>query len=119
MRKIYTNTQTSTQAEVTLKIKGVSSTIKAVGDGGFDAIANAIKKITGANLKLKDYHVSIPPGDGTSSLVDTAIDWQHNKKTLKTRGIHTDQDIAATYAMLKAINQINVLKRFEKSNTKK
>ena len=115
LKKTYTTTKTSSYAEVTIKTNGNAITEKATGDGGFDAIANAIKKITGAKLKLKDYHVSIPPGDGTSSLVDIAIDWQHNKKTLNTRGIHTDQDIAATLAMLKAINQINALKTFEKT----
>ncbi len=114
MRKVYTNTKTSALAEVTLRIGGVTSTVKAAGGGGFDAIANAVKKITGAKIKLKDYHVGIPPGDGTSSLVDTAIDWQHNKRTLKTRGIHTDQDIAATLAMIKAVNQVDTFRRFEK-----
>ena len=96
-------------------MRGAASTVKARGAGGFDAIANAIKKITGAKIKLKDYHVGIPPGDGTSSLVDTAIDWQYNNGVLKTRGIHTDQDIAAAFAMIKAVNQVTALGKFEKT----
>ncbi len=114
LKKTYRNTKSRAEAEVTLETNSTTTTQKATGGGGFDAIANAVKKITGKTLKLKDYNVTIPPGDGTSSLVDTAIEWQHNKKTLKTRGIHTDQDIAATFAMLKAINHINILKKFEK-----
>ena len=115
MRKVYAGAKTSALAEVTLGSGEVSSTVKAVGDGGFDAIANAIKEITGAKIKLKDYHVGIPPGDGTSSLVDTAIEWQHNKRVLKTRGIHTDQDIAAAFAMINAVNQVNALRKFERT----
>lgn len=119
IKKTYTEKKSHAKAEVTLKTNSKTIKEKAIGGGGFDAIAKATRKMTSSDLKLKDYHVSIPPGDGTSSLVDTAIEWEYDKKTFKTRGIHTDQDIAATLAMLKAINQINILKKFEKKTIKK
>ncbi|MFH1432280.1 MAG: alpha-isopropylmalate synthase regulatory domain-containing protein [archaeon] len=114
LKKTYTEKTSHAEAEVTLKTNSSTYTETSHGDGGFDAIAKSIKKITGSELRLKDYHVTIPPGDGTSSLVDTAIEWEYGSESLKTRGIHTDQDIAATLAMLKAINHISMLKDFRK-----
>jgi len=116
VKKTCDNTTSLAEAQVTLESGDTAVTESSIGAGGFDAIAKAIGKITSSNLRLKDYHVSIPPGDGTSSLVDTSIEWEYKDKTIKTRGIHTDQDIAATLAMLKAINQINILKKFERND---
>lgn len=79
------------------------------GDGQYDAIMKAIKKIY-ARLKktlpkLTDYKVSIPPGGRTDALVQTFITWQ-NGKEFKTRGLDSDQTVSAIKATLKMLNII-------------
>jgi hypothetical protein len=53
---------------------------------------------------LKDYVVTIPPGGKTDALVECAITWEFKGKTIKTRGLDSDQTVAAikgTIRMLK------------------
>jgi D-citramalate synthase len=80
------------------------------GDGGFDAFMDALKKI-GEILHfpipvLLDYHVHIPPGGRTDALVQTNITWEIDGKEFKTKGVHSDQLIAAIEATEKVINKI-------------
>ncbi|NPA45513.1 MAG: 2-isopropylmalate synthase [Chlorobi bacterium] len=79
------------------------------GDGQYDAIMKAIKKIynrLGKTLpKLINYKVSIPPGGKTDALVQTIISWQKDKK-FKTRGLDSDQTVSAIKATLKMLNII-------------
>lgn len=78
------------------------------GDGGFDAFIQAIRKVS-EKLKfpvpgLVDYHVNIPPGGKTDALVQANITWEYNGKEMKTKGVHSDQLMAAIEATEKAIN---------------
>lgn len=79
----------------------------AAGDGQYDAFMKALQKIY-KDLKKKlpkliDYVVTIPPGGKTDALVETIITWQ-NSREFKTRGLDSDQTVAAIKATLKMLN---------------
>jgi (R)-citramalate synthase len=95
---------------VTLKIALDSETFEehAQGDGQYDAFVNALKKIyiqKSINLpQLIDYVVHIPPGGKSDALCETIITWSHNNKEFKTRGLDSDQTVAAIKATEKMLN---------------
>jgi D-citramalate synthase len=86
----------------------------APGNGGYDAFMNALQEILKKfNLpipQLVDYAVTIPPGGKTDALVQATISWQIEKEgrtiPLTTRGVNSDQNMAAIEATVKAINLI-------------
>jgi D-citramalate synthase len=67
---------------------------------------------TGQNLqkqnlslpKLIDYAVRIPPGSSSDALCETVITWTNNGKEFKTRGLDSDQTVAAIIATQKMLN---------------
>ena len=79
----------------------------ATGDGQYDAFMKALQKIyKGLKKKLPkliDYVVTIPPGGRTDALVETIITWD-NSHEFKTRGLDSDQTVAAIQATLKMLN---------------
>lgn len=92
------------------------------GDGGYDAFMNALRRWA-EKIKIKiphlvDYEVRIPPGGKTSALVECKIVWEvfakdkkdekksNTKKTVTTRGVDSDQTMAAIYATEKMLNII-------------
>ncbi|OQW91284.1 MAG: 2-isopropylmalate synthase [Beggiatoa sp. IS2] len=87
----------------------------AHGNGGYDAFMNALKEILHAFAipvpQLLDYTVTIPPGGKTDALVQAAISWQiilenGEAKVITTRGVNSDQIMAAIEATIKMINLI-------------
>ena len=82
----------------------------AQGDGQYDAFMNALKKIyrkKGIELpQLTDYAVRIPPGGKTDALCETIISWEVDGKTIKTRGLDSDQTVSAIQATQKMLNLI-------------
>ncbi|MDP4284631.1 MAG: alpha-isopropylmalate synthase regulatory domain-containing protein [Bacteroidota bacterium] len=82
----------------------------AQGDGQYDAFVNALNKV----YKLKeielpelvDYEVRIPPGGKSDALCETIITWSHHCKEFKTRGLDSDQTVAAIKATEKMLNVI-------------
>lgn len=85
------------------------------GDGGYDAIMDALKKIAlrvGFDIpQLLDYQVRIPPGGQTSALVETIITWENNfndrmDETFRTIGVDSDQIMAAIMATEKMLNLV-------------
>lgn len=79
----------------------------ALGDGGYDALMNAIRKITdrlGFECPtLVDYQISIPSTGQTDALVQCFITWR-GKSTFVTRGVNSDQVLAAAEATEKMLN---------------
>jgi D-citramalate synthase len=85
--------------------------ISGSGDGGYDAFMAALRTWAGENNLilpvLKDYEVRIPPGGQTSALVECKISWEtESGRRLTTRGIDSDQTIAAVLATEKVLNLI-------------
>ncbi|MDF1570016.1 MAG: alpha-isopropylmalate synthase regulatory domain-containing protein [Bacteroidales bacterium] len=84
----------------------------ASGDGQYDAFMKALWKIYDKlgrkHPVLVDYNVTIPPGGKTDALVLCAITWKHEGKTFKTRGLDSDQTVAAIKCTTRMLNVINV-----------
>ena len=82
----------------------------AQGDGQYDAFMNALKKVYKQQKLsmpvLVDYAVRIPPGGKSDALCETIITWSFNQKEFKTRGLDSDQTVAAIKATEKMLNLI-------------
>ena len=93
---------------IRLKIDGEIIEEHAQGDGQFDAFMNALTKIYKQKKltlpKLIDYAVRIPPGSSSDALCETIITWTNNGKEFKTRGLDSDQTVAAIKATQKMLN---------------
>lgn len=91
-----------------LKIEGEIIEENAQGDGQFDAFMNALTKIYKSKKltlpKLIDYAVRIPPGSSSDALCETIITWTNGKKEFKTRGLDSDQTVAAIIATQRMLN---------------
>jgi D-citramalate synthase len=100
-------------ASLRIKIDGKEYEETSVGDGQYDAFMKALKKIY-RNLdkpipRLIDYNVSIPPGGKTDALVQTVITWNMGRKEFRTRGLDSDQTVAAIIATIKMLNIVEGL----------
>ncbi len=83
----------------------------AQGDGQYDAFMNALKRVyQQKNMELPvltDYAVRIPPGGKSDALCETIIAWVClNGRVFKTRGLDSDQTVAAIKATTKMLNLI-------------
>ena len=80
----------------------------AQGDGGYDAFMNAVGLIAGrvgfTLPELIDYVVSIPPGGHSDAIVQCTITWRGDGDTLTTKGVNSDQVLAAADATEKMLN---------------
>jgi len=92
----------------------------ASGDGQYDAFMKALWKIYDKLEKrhpvLVDYIVTIPPGGKTDALVECMITWDYNGKIIKTRGLDSDQTVAAIKGTLKMLNIIEEFVNPTKTN---
>ncbi|MCF0172987.1 MAG: 2-isopropylmalate synthase [Bacteroidales bacterium] len=98
-------------ASVRLEINGKVYENQAAGDGQYDAFVRAVRHIYKDSLNisfpwLSNYAVTIPPGGRTDALVQTAITWEYNGRTIHTRGLDADQVEAAIKATVKMLNII-------------
>lgn len=89
------------------------------GNGGFDAFMDALdgplEKIGLKRPELMDFEVRIPPGGETSALTECFISWRDSQgKTLRTRGVSSNQVIAGIQAALRMLNIM--LHKKQKSN---
>lgn len=97
---------------VTLKINidGEQFEEHAQGDGQYDAFMNALKNVYKRKkmelASLTDYTVRIPPGGKSDALCETVISWKYNQREFKTRGLDSDQTVAAIKATEKMLNLI-------------
>jgi D-citramalate synthase len=104
---ISTNHGLSPVATVLVRFGGQDYQVTASGDGGFDAFMKALRSLEkpmGFKLpKLVDYTVRIPPGGRSDALVETTIHWEGG---LKTRGVNSDQLVAAIEAATRMMNVV-------------
>ena len=95
---------------LSISIEGELFEEHAQGDGQYDAFVNALNKIYKHKKielpELVDYAVRIPPGGKSDALCETIITWTHNGREFKTRGLDSDQTVAAIKATEKMLNQI-------------
>jgi D-citramalate synthase len=83
----------------------------AQGDGQYDAFMNALRSIYKKKKcvlpVLTDYTVRIPPGGKSDALCETIITWDYKGKEFRTRGLDSDQTVAAIKATQKMLNLID------------
>jgi len=105
------------KAEIQLSYLGRTESAEASGDGGYDALMQALRKAAKPLElelpRLTDYRVRIPPGGKTGALVETRISWApaHSKaagesETFTTVGVDSDQMAAAVIATEKMLNAV-------------
>jgi D-citramalate synthase len=81
-----------------------------IGNGGFDAFMDAIKKVVKERKievevpHLLDYEVRIPRGGKTDALTECTITWWDESGSLNTRGVHSNQVFAAMSATIRMLN---------------
>ena len=97
-------------ASVKIKINGEGTFEEhSAGDGQYDAFMKAIRKIyidlNKVLPRLVDYTVSIPPGGRSDALAQAIITWNLGKE-FRTRGLDSDQTMAAIKATIKMLNVI-------------
>ena len=96
-------------ASLCIEIEGVKYQEASSGDGQYNAFMQALKKIYKTRKKqlpkLIDYVVTIPPGGRSDAFVETVITWEGTRE-FKTRGLDSDQMVAAIQATLKMLNII-------------
>jgi 2-isopropylmalate synthase len=77
------------------------------GDGPVDAIFLAIEKITGLNVKCRDFRVqAVTVGKDAQGEVNVEV--EHNNRVYRGRGVSTDSVEASALAFLNAMNRITV-----------
>ncbi len=95
-------------ASIHIQIGKKQFTSSSGGNGGYDAFMSAVKKVLDKQKivfpKLIDYETRIPKGGQTTALVDCIITWSDNNGSFKTRGVHSDQVVAAVEATIKMLN---------------
>jgi D-citramalate synthase len=93
-----------------INIEGESFEEHAQGDGQYDAFMNALRSIYKKKKLtlpvLTDYAVRIPPGGKSDALCETIITWDYKGREFKTRGLDSDQTVAAIKATQKMLNLI-------------
>jgi (R)-citramalate synthase len=96
--------------QLKMNINGESYEEGSSGDGQYDAFMKALSKIYKSIHKelpkLTNYHVTIPPGGKTDAFVETVITWDYGR-IFKTKGLDSDQTVAALKATEKMLNIID------------
>lgn len=97
-------------ATLRIEINGKIYEETASGDGQYDAFMIALWRLYDRLDKkhpvLKDYVVTIPPGGKTDALVECAITWDFEGKSFNTRGLDSDQTVAAIKGTIRMLNII-------------
>ncbi|WP_091870591.1 alpha-isopropylmalate synthase regulatory domain-containing protein [Pricia antarctica] len=97
-------------ATLSLEIDGKIFEEIASGDGQYDAVMNALRKIYQSRKKklpnLVDYAVRIPPGSNSDALCETIITWETDGREFTSRGLDSDQTVSAIKATEKMLNII-------------
>lgn len=105
---ISTGLDVESSASVEVEIEGKQIQASGTGNGGFAAFIDAIEKILADRdfvmPILVDYEVHIPRGGKTDALTECIITWEWGEQEFKTRGVDSNQVLAAVKATLRMIN---------------
>ena len=79
----------------------------SVGDGPVDAVFKAIERVTGVDVRLRDYRIrSVTVGEDAQG--EAHIEASYNGRTITGRGVSTDIVEASALAFLQIINRISL-----------
>ena len=77
----------------------------AAGDGPVDAVFKAIEKITGVEVKLRDYHIqSVTVGEDAQG--EVSLEVEHETGVYRGRALSTDVIEGSARAFLDVVNRI-------------
>ena len=107
---INTGLDVDSTASIRVTIEGKEYQGSGYGNGGFDAFMDAIGSILSARKfvlpALTDYEVHIPRGGKTDALTECIITWRADEQEFKTRGVDSNQVMAAVKATLRMLNRL-------------
>ncbi|MBL4821387.1 MAG: 2-isopropylmalate synthase [Gammaproteobacteria bacterium] len=93
---------------IRVEIEGEEYLSSGSGNGGFAAFINAIAKVLDKYdfemPQLVDFEVHIPRGGHTDALTECIITWGVGGQNIKTRGVDSNQVLAAIKATMRMIN---------------
>lgn len=105
---INTGFNVESTASIRVDMEGEELQGSGSGNGGFDAFMDAITRLLDERNftmpQLVDYEVHIPRGGQTSALTECIITWESGERDFKTRGVDSNQVLAAVKATLRMIN---------------
>jgi D-citramalate synthase len=93
--------------ELEVRMNGEVRTAVGLGNGGFDAFIDAIRKVLPESFgfpELVDYELRIPKGGSPSALTEVLITWSDAGRTFRTRGVNANQVFAGIAATLRMVN---------------
>ena len=95
-------------ASIRVELRGEEFQSSGSGNGGFAAFINAISRILKKQQfqmpDLVDFEVHIPRGGNTNALTEAIITWSVKGRNFKTRGVDSNQVLAAIKATMRMIN---------------
>ncbi len=102
-------------ATLSIDIEGKDYEGTASGDGQYNAFIRALWGIYDSLERphpvIKDYVVSIPPGGKSDALCECLITWDLKGKYFKTRGLDSDQTVAAIKGTIRMLNLIETMEK--------
>ncbi len=105
---INTGFNVESTASIRVDVEGEERQGSGSGNGGYDAFIDAIAPILKdrgfAMPDLLDYEVRIPRGGHTDALTECFITWRGEERDFKTRGVDSNQVLAAVKATMRMIN---------------
>ncbi len=105
---INTGFNVESTASIRVELEGTEYQGSGSGNGGFDAFMDAItpivEQVKFSMPSLIDYQVHIPRGGQTNALTECIITWESPERDFKTRGVDSNQVLAAVKATLRMIN---------------
>ena len=94
-------------ASIRVRVNDDVHEASGVGNGGFDAFIDAIRKVVPTGLEfpeLVDYGLRIPRGGSTSALTEVLITWRDGPRSMRTRGVNANQVLAGVGATIRMLN---------------
>ncbi|MFH1850184.1 MAG: 2-isopropylmalate synthase [archaeon] len=107
---VSTGKESAATARVELTMDGKRHIGTADGVGPVDAVATAIKKIVGPELRLKEYNLKAITG-GTDALADVTIKLEYFNEVCISSDVNEDVIKASINALLKGINRMLNIRR--------
>ena len=90
-------------------------TAQAEGDGQFDAFINALRTIYSDLPELVDYRIGISRKGTSGALTEATITWRSEDRLFTTRGVASDQLVAAMHAAMRMLNYVELRRQLRQS----
>jgi 2-isopropylmalate synthase len=105
---VSTGNNSLTTATISLKHSdGTRAHEAACGSGPVEAVFNAIERVTGTEVRLKDYHIR-GMTSGRDAEGEVSVEVEHRGQNIRSRAVSHDIIEASALAFLKVVNRIAV-----------